>query len=125
MNCFAHCASTQGVRHMYSKFVLVVIVAVFWAACGRAELENLSADALQKKATHVVVGKVTAIYERVETDRDWTYTRYVAEIRVSDTEKGEGPKRGELLYARYWHRAQPGKDRPPPDFSGHRGLPKT
>ena len=47
---------------------------------------------------------VVGIYERTEVKGDWRYTRYVAEIRVTDTEKGEGIDESGMVYARYWKR---------------------
>jgi hypothetical protein len=89
----------------------------------RAEKVDMSADELRKTATHVVMGQVTAIYERAETEGDWKYTRYVAEVRVGECEKGDGIRKGALVYVRYWRRAWVGKGQIPPSTVGHRGLP--
>jgi hypothetical protein len=89
----------------------------------RAEKVNMSPEELRKTATHVITGQVTAVYERTETTGDWKYTKYVAEIRVEECEKGDGVKKGDLVYARYWRRSWVGKGRVPPSTAGHRGLP--
>jgi hypothetical protein len=89
----------------------------------RAEKIDMSPEELRKTATHVLTGRVTAVYDRTETAGDWKYTHYVAEIRVEDCEKGDGIRKGDLVYARYWRRAWVGKDLQPPSTSGHRGLP--
>ena len=68
----------------------------------RAEKVSMSPEELRKTATHVITGQVTAIYQRIETAGDWKYTKYVAEIRVEKCEKGDGLKKGDLVYARYW-----------------------
>lgn len=78
---------------------------------------------MRKKATHVIVGKVVGVFERSETVGDWKYTRYVAEIRVDESEKGDGVDKGSLVYARYWRRRWIGQGRVPLSTSGHRGLP--
>lgn len=70
----------------------------------RGEKASMSPDAMRKTATHVIVGEVVGVYERTETAGDWEYTRYVAEIRVSDSEKGDGIDDAGLVYARYWKR---------------------
>ena len=90
---------------MYHRVSILALVAVVLSpSTARAEKAPLSPEELRKTATHVVVGKVTAIYTRTETAGDWQYTLYVAEIQVAETEKGDGVKKGDLVYARYWHR---------------------
>jgi hypothetical protein len=89
----------------------------------RAEKVDMSPEQLRKTATHVITGQVTVVYERTETTGEWKYTKYAAEIRVEECEKGDGIKKGDLVYARYWRRAWIGKGRVPPSTAGHRGLP--
>jgi hypothetical protein len=111
---------------MYRTMTLVATASMaLLGASARAEKVNMSPADLQSTATHVVVGKVNAIYERTAVDGDWNYTHYVAEIRVDACKKGEGTKKGDLVYARYWRRSWQGKGRQPPSTSGHRGLPST
>jgi hypothetical protein len=102
-----------------SVLIIVLLINGAWA-----EKPNMSSQALRKTATHVVTGRVVAIYERTETAGDWKYTRYVAEIRVDDSEKGDGIKKGDLIYARYWQRGWMGRGQAPPSTNGHRGLPE-
>lgn len=99
--------------------LLSVVSSVF------AEKAPLSPEELRSTATHVVTGQVTAIYSRNEDAGDWRYTKYVAEIRVGECEKGEGIKKGELIYVRYWHRSWIGKGEIPPSTVGHSGLPRS
>ena len=89
----------------------------------RAEKVDMSAEDLRKTATHIVTGQVVAVYERTESDGDWKYTRYVAEVRVTECEKGDGVKKGDLVYMRYWRRGWQGKGNPPPSTAGHRDIP--
>jgi hypothetical protein len=102
---------------------LSLFIAVLLLAGARAEKPNMSPEALRKTATHVVTGQVVGVYERTESAGDWKYTRYVAEIRVDRSEKGEGINKGDLIYARYWQRGWVGRGQAPPSTNGHRGLP--
>jgi hypothetical protein len=88
-----------------------------------AEKVDMTSEELRATATHIISGQVLAVYQRTETAGDWKYTRFIAEIRVHDCEKGEQISKGDLVYVRYWHRAWVGKGRQPPSTSGHRGLP--
>ena len=100
-----------------------------------AEKASLSPDRLKQTATHVVVGSVHSIYLRSDDDhrrqdqpvgtdaRNWAYTRYVAEVQIQSTEKGEHLQPGALVYVRYWTRKWRGKGPIPTSTSGHRGLP--
>ncbi len=111
---------------MYPKIAFIVLMAVCVAPeITFAEKANESPVNLRNMASHVIVGKVVAVYQLSEVDKDWNYTRYVAEIRVKDCEKGDGIKKGELVYARYWTRAWHSNRPPVPDTSGYRGLPST
>jgi hypothetical protein len=102
---------------------LVACLVILAVGPMRAEKVNMSPDDLRRTATHVIVGKVQAVYARQENTGDWAYTHFVAEVRVEKSEKGDGLKKGDLVYARYWQRSWRGKDRQPPSTSGHRGLP--
>ena len=109
---------------MFRNLSLFAVVTSFVLASPlRAEKVSMSPEELLKTATHVITGQVTAIYQRTETAGDWKYTKYVAEIRIDKCEKGEGVKKGDLVYARYWQRAWIGKGQLPPSTTGHRGLP--
>jgi hypothetical protein len=111
---------------MHRTGTLIALMALaLMADAARAEKIDMTPEELFQTATHVVVGKVAAVYERTETAGDWRYIHYVAEIPVAECKKGEGLKKGDMVYARYWRRAWQGKDRPPPSTSGHRGLPRV
>lgn len=75
----------------------------------------ISPDALRNLATHIVAGKILAIYKREETDRMNARTYYVAEIRLEKIEKGAGLQPGQLVYARYFQSEWVGEGNPPPD----------
>ena len=106
-----------------SLSLFAVIASVALATPLRAEKINMSPEQLRETSTHVITGQVTTVYDRIETTGDWKYTKYVAEIRVEECEKGDGIKKGDLVYARYWRRAWIGKGPVPTSTSGHRGLP--
>jgi len=107
------------------RWLLIVPIATALATAlpARAEKVPLSPEELRSTATHVVVGKVTAVYTRAETSGDWKYTHYLAEIQIAETEKGEGLKKGDLVYVRYWQRQWVSRAEQPPSTIGHRGLP--
>ena len=97
---------------------LLAVPALAWA-----EKVPLSPEELRATATHIVVGQVTAVYTRTETTPEWRYTHYVAEIRIAEIEKGDGLKKGEPVYVRYWQRQWISRQKQPPSTIGHRGLP--
>jgi hypothetical protein len=114
----------MGLKFSFVTTSALLLAAVLAGAL-RAEKVDLSAQELRQTATHVVVGKVKAIYERTESLAPWRQTFYLAELEVAQSEKGEGIKPGELVYVRYWHRRWIGNGPPEPNTSGHRGLPKV
>lgn len=89
----------------------------------RAEVPNRSPEWLREHATHVIIGEVTAIYERQSTEGNFKVTRYVAEVRVKSSEKGQGIAPDDVVYVRYFHRTQRGLVRLA-DTNGHRDLAK-
>src|SRR5262249_23177411 len=110
-------------RRRPSFLALAALAALAGPSPG--EKVPLSPRELRDTATHVVTGKVQAVYHRSEDAGDWRYTRYVAEVRVAECEKGPGLKKGDLVYARYWRRSWVGKGKMPPSTVGHRGLPSA
>jgi hypothetical protein len=107
--------------------VSAVIVAALALVAPRAgaEVPNQTPEQLRRHATHAVAGEVQTLYASVSRVGDYEETKGVAEIRVTDVEKGDGPKPGDLVYARYWTRKWVGAGHPPPGSAGHRGLPKA
>ena len=111
---------------MFSRFLWAAVLGLgLFSGAVRAEKADLSPEKLRQTATHVVVGKVKAIYERTESSAKWKTTQFVAELEVTSCEKGEGVTPGDLIYARYWRRGWIAKGEPDPSTSGHRGLPKV
>jgi hypothetical protein len=107
---------------MRRLILLFTLAALGSFAPVRAEKVDLGPNQLRDIATHVVVGKIVAVYERKERKGDWNYTHYLAEVKVDKSEKGD-LKAGALAYVRYWTRAHARRGLPPPSTKGHRGLP--
>ncbi len=105
----------------------VIAVAVTLTSLALAEKVDMPPKGLRECATHIVQGKVVAIYERQETIGEWKYTRYCAEVRITKIEKDSGKDLAVngLVYVRYWKRSWVGRRDMPPSTSGHRGLPKA
>jgi len=82
-----------------------------------ADKANTSKAALEKSATHIVVGKVQAIYSSVVQEGDYEITNYVAEVKIDKLVKGEGPE--DLIYVRYFSLDWKGAGNPPPGPGGH------
>lgn len=85
----------------------------------RAEVPLRRPDEVRREATHIVVGKVRAVYRSVETGRDFERTRGVVELLIEEVEKGEGPKGGEVIYVRFWNDRWVGKGPVTPHSGGH------
>ena len=107
------------------KTLLVSLVALVAFVClAQAEKPNLDAGSLHKLSTHVVTGEVVTIYQRPERSGGWSWSKYLAEVRVATCEKGEGLSGGDLVYVRYWQRHKwIGPGPMPAGTNGHRGLP--
>ena len=93
------------------RYVALILLLLF-AAHGDAEKAPYSTKQLQGIATHIVVGKVQAIYTRTERKGNYEYVRKVAEVKIAKVEKGEGP--AGLVYVRYFDRHWKGRGLVPP-----------
>jgi hypothetical protein len=90
-----------------------------------AEKVNMTPGRLKGTATHVIIAEVRHIYERMEVDQDWKTIRYLAEVRVNEVEKGEGVKKNDLIYIRYWRRSPVVAGKHLFSTLGHRDLPNA
>jgi len=104
--------------------MVVVLVAGVMASWPKAEKAPMSAAAMKKLATHIVTGKVTAIYTKQVKQGSYEITRHLAQIQVAGVEKGEGISKSTPLYVRYWTQRFTGWGSPPTGTSGHHPLPK-
>ena len=82
------------------------------APSSKKELETL--------ATHIVVGKVQAVYSYKEREgiplvSGYEYDHKVAEVKIEKVEKGKISE--SLVYVRYWSRTWKGIGLPPPGES--------
>jgi hypothetical protein len=113
--------------------MLRTFLAAFWVVLlvsvrGGAERVPLDAEGLQRESTHVVTGQVKGVYSR-DTDstlygRGTIVTRYIVEIEISQIEKGDGLKKGDLVYARCWSLKKRGEFSNRPGPSSHSPIPK-
>ena len=88
---------------------------------------NYTKKQLQQVATHIVVGKVQAIYSHKERDgipvlSGYEYDRKVAEVEIEKVEKGKMSE--SLVYVRYWSRHWKGVGRPPAGGQSYGPQPK-
>ena len=90
---------------------LLAVVAALGAAT-RADVPNPKPGQLRGKASHVVTGKVTAVYTRERKGDDFHDTEGVVEVAVTGVEKGDGVKPGDAVYARFHTRRWVGAGRP-------------
>lgn len=82
---------------------------------------------LETIATHIVVGKVQAVYSYKEREgiplvSGYEYDHKVAEVKIEKVEKGKISE--SLLYARYWSRTWKGIGLPPPGGQSYENQPK-
>src|SRR5262245_40597616 len=91
----------------FDKFYLgILMLALFIPAQGMAERVPLSPEGLKAEATHVVTGRVKAVYSLDKLTALYgegtIETEYLSVIEVETVEKGVGLKPGDLVYARSW-----------------------
>ena len=78
-------------------------------------------------ATHIVVGKVQAVYSYKEREgiplvSGYEYDHKVAEVKIEKVEKGKISE--SLVYVRYWSRTWKGIGMPPPGGQSYENQPK-
>jgi len=103
-------------------FFSLLLTPILWAAKTPSSKEHL-----EKIATHVVVGKVQAIYSYKEREgipvvSGYEYDRKVAEVKIEKAEKGKIAE--SLIYVRYWSRKWKGLGLPPPGGQSYENQPK-
>ncbi len=103
--------------------VLVASTVLLLLACpAPAEKAPYSTEQLESTATHIVVGKVQAIYTCTEREGNYEYVRKVAEVKIDKLEKGRGPSG--VIYVRYFDRHWKGKGLVPPGGGSYWPQPK-
>ena len=86
-----------------------------------------SKQQLETIATHIVVGKVQAVYSYKEQEgiplvSGYEYDHKVAEVKIEKVEKGKISE--SLVYVRYWSRKWIGLGFPPPGGQSYENQPK-
>ena len=87
-----------------------------------------SKQQLETIATHIVVGKVQAVYSYKEQEgiplvSGYEYDHKVAEVKIEKVEKGKISE--SLVYVRYWSRKWIGLGFPPPGGQSYENQPKN
>jgi hypothetical protein len=105
-----------------SVLLPLVLLPSIWAAKAPSSKEQL-----EKIATHIVVGKVQAIYSYKEREgipvlSGYEYDRKVAEVKIEKVEKGKIAE--SLIYVRYWSRKWKGLGLPPPGGQSYENQPR-
>lgn len=105
---------------------LVLLASLFTlllaASTASAEKAPYSSKKLVEIATHIVDGKVQAIYTQTEREGNYEYVRKVAEVKIEKLAKGKGPSG--LIYVRYFDRIWKGKGVVPPGAGSYSPQPK-
>ena len=86
-----------------------------------------SKQQLETIATHILVGKVQAVYSYKEREgiplvSGYEYDHKVAEVKIEKVEKGKISE--SLVYVRYWSRTWKGVGLPPPGGQSYENQPK-
>ena len=101
-----------------------LLLLVLSCSLAKAEVPLMSPDELKSESSHIVVGKVRAVYSTTEKSKNWHDTSSIAEISVVSVEKGAGLNVGDVVYAHYWNKRWTGDGAPEPHASGHSGVTK-
>ena len=109
-----------------SKSVLILLSLFLFNFIWGAKAPS-SKQQLETIATHIVVGKVQAVYSYKEREgiplvSGYEYDHKVAEVKIEKVEKGKISE--SLLYARYWSRTWKGIGLPPPGGQSYENQPK-
>ena len=105
----------------------VILLCLVTFSFGWAAKAPSSQEQLEKTATHIVVGKVQAVYSYKEREgipvlSGYEYDHKVAEVKIEKVEKGKITE--SLVYVRYWSRNWKGLGLPPPGGQSYENQPK-
>ena len=100
----------------------------FFVSLSQAAKAPSSKQQLETIATHIVVGKVQAIYSYKEREgipfvSSYEYDRKVSEVKIENVEKGKISEN--LVYVRYWSRKWKGLGLPPAGGQSYENQPKN
>ncbi len=113
----------------YLLFLVTFAVFLFgFAPITNAAKASSSKQQLETIATHIVVGKVQAIYSYKERKgiplvSGYEYEHKIAEVKIDKVEKGKISEN--LVYVRYWSRTWKGIGLPPPGGQSFSPQPET
>ena len=105
-------------RRLAAAAAILAAVAAL-ATANHAAVPDQKPGQLRENASHVVTGKVAAIYTREKKRKDCHDTDGVVEVAVTGVEKGDGAEPGDAIYARFHTRRWVGTGRPPSFGQGH------
>jgi hypothetical protein len=104
--------------------MVLIVLFLGLSQFAAAEQIDLTPAQLRKLATHVIVGSIVSVRQSKEERDGWRYTWFVAQVKISQVEKGTGLRQGDVCDVRYWIRSWQGKGVPLTTY-GHRGLPNV
>jgi len=84
------------------KRLVLAAAAIALCLTSFAEVPLRTPDDLKAGSSHIVVGKVLAVYSFDDAVGDHVTTRSVVEIAVDGLEKGEGLAAGSVVYVKVW-----------------------
>ena len=108
------------------KYVLIFLSLFLFNFIWGAKAPS-SKQQLKTIATHILVGKVQAVYSYKEREgiplvSGYEYDHKVAEVKIEKVEKGKISE--SLVYVRYWSRTWKGIGLPPPGGQSYENQPK-
>ena len=106
---------------------VLILLSLFLFNFIRGAKAPSSKQQLETIATHIVVGKVQAVYSYKEREgiplvSGYEYDHKVAEVKIEKVEKGKISE--SLVYVRYWSRTWKGVGLPPPGGQSYENQPK-
>jgi hypothetical protein len=87
--------------NMNRKTLVAAVFALLFTALQVSAVKVDRPEEAENNATHIVSGKVTAVYSKITRTEKEETAHCVAEIQVEKVERGGGLKTGSVLYVRY------------------------
>ena len=103
---------------MRGSLLLALLLTIATAVTGSARAARPNEN--REIAEYVVVGPVTALYVQ-DTEG---YVNYIVEMRVEQTVRGDGVRKGDTFRA-YCYKRKPGKGGLEFDSAGHNAVPEV
>lgn len=88
------------------------------------EIQTLSPEELEAKATNVVTGHLSGIYRRHIVEDGGTTAILIAEVLVKKVIKGDYSKPGQIVYLKFWVRSPTAMKRNPALDPGYAISPR-